>query len=276
MKPVLKSLLVVLFIGAVAASWWYWPQFHAKRFEQFGWDEKAAAAYGQFGDTFGAFTALFTGVAFVAVALTLYLQMREMQDQRHAIEDGRRREREAEREQRTFHMYHQWTLPEMHGLRTDVWEFLRENVRLAEEHDGDAGATDQAAGSLQQVVFIGGYRSSTDRQDRRLYYSLGSISHFMADLGVMLKAGLLDDLLCYRLLGRSMLQWCNLYGRIDFREGEQDQSERSLNENAFHELAVRDVALIMNGFRQLEAEEQRQAEPGAAADPARHIGSGSS
>lgn len=54
--------------------WLAWPRLHAYWYSVSG---GSSAEYGQFGDSFGAFNALFSGLAFVAVAFTIWQSTEE-------------------------------------------------------------------------------------------------------------------------------------------------------------------------------------------------------
>jgi len=85
-----------LFILGTAALpvllWAYWPRLHASWYSRAACDG-CVEKYGQFGDSFGAVNALFTGMAFWAVVVTLLLQQRALAEQAREIEDGKRHQR---------------------------------------------------------------------------------------------------------------------------------------------------------------------------------------
>ena len=74
---VISGLLAVLFVGA----FWYWvprlivPLYYTANIEK----------QGAFGDTYGSVNALFTGLAFAGLIITLILQMKELRLQREEL-----------------------------------------------------------------------------------------------------------------------------------------------------------------------------------------------
>ncbi|RFC50748.1 MAG: hypothetical protein DVB22_001871 [Verrucomicrobia bacterium] len=228
--------------------------------------------WGQFGDFVGGvLNPLIAWVSLIVIALNLRYTVRAILLSVDAVDAARKqaqiaqehftheideqkarmaREIQAAREQRTFQLHQTWISPEMHALRTDVWEFLTTTVRNADQSEpvncpGSASPSEPPSSPNEppseptgqvgaKLVFIGGFRLSHDRSDRRLYYSVGSISHFIADVDAMLKAELLADKVFLHLLGRSLRQWCELYRRLDFRTDENDTSSASIEENSWH------------------------------------------
>ena len=60
---------------------------------------------GQFGDTFGALNALFTGLAFVVVLATLIQQSRQIEETKRDVEDERRLRLKLDLFERRFRVY---------------------------------------------------------------------------------------------------------------------------------------------------------------------------
>jgi hypothetical protein len=242
--------------------------------------------WGQFGDFVGGVLNPFIAwVSMIIIAVTLRYTGKAIQVSAEAVEaardqvnlaqeqfllevneqkNRRSKEKQAEREQRTLQLHQTWISPEMHVLRTEVWEFLSTKVREQYRFTAESNLADSQSFESQRnsdepresdvkadasPVFIGGYRVSPEIDQRRLYYSIGSISHFMADANAMLNASLLDRDLFWNLLGRSLVQWCDLYHRLDFRINERDESNESLNENAWHRDSVQGLSNELNRIK---------------------------
>jgi uncharacterized membrane protein len=183
-------------------------------------------------------------------------------------ENARRNEEtQAQRKQQTFQLYQTWVSPEMQVLRTRIWDFLNTGLyasdcsvlsRNPEVLDGnptiqtsDASSNDDQLNApleineAQRTLFLGSYRTSSFQRERNCYYSVGSISHFIADANAMLNAEILDHQLFNSLLGRSLSQWCELYKRLDFRRHENDRDPSSINENEWHRKAVEGLSTYL-------------------------------
>ena len=181
----------------------------------------------------------------------------------------------------------------MQALRTEVWEFLNTTIWKKDEsvkkvhqatppsselQSGSNGPHAEPTGDLNApCVFIGRFRKSGHIEDRRMYYSVGTISHFMADVHALIELELLDPTLFLNLLGRSLTQWCDLYHRLDFRVASDDTSSISNEENNWHREAVRGLATLLNQYRATVSVAMQfgMPGPGAATDPPSDIGSGS-
>src|SRR5690606_24013 len=74
MRRRFSSLAVLLCFAVPILAWINWPRLHAYWYKVSG---GSTAEYGQFGDSFGAFNALFSGLAFVAVAFTIWRSTEE-------------------------------------------------------------------------------------------------------------------------------------------------------------------------------------------------------
>ena len=116
-NPHVVVLALLLLIG-ISIAWWFWPLLHAMRYSAIGWDVDLASQHGQFGDAFGAFTALFTGIAFVAVSITLYLQMLEMHRQQEEHPESKESQLQSERLELLFSLHQDFNSKEMLDSRT--------------------------------------------------------------------------------------------------------------------------------------------------------------
>lgn len=72
-------LVFILLIVAVYFAWDRWPSLLRDDLATF----KDLDKHGQFGDSFGALNALFTGLAFAGVAFTIYLQLSDASEREH-------------------------------------------------------------------------------------------------------------------------------------------------------------------------------------------------
>jgi hypothetical protein len=210
---------------------------------------KGQDVWGQFGDFLGGvLNPLVAWITLFIVAISLRQTVRAIE---HSLKEVHR-EQQSEKERRTFQVHQVWISAEMQDLRTAVWEFFNDAVRSADEREQTRRALSEAGEPPAKIetipaqgakrpkpVFIGQYRISEEQEERRLYYSLGSISHFMADTVALLDAGMLDQSLCKKLLGRSLKQWYDLYERLDFRVHEKDHSSQSKIEVDLHKNALR-------------------------------------
>lgn len=74
-NPKASTAILVSSIAAVVAVWYLLPKFYTGGFE-------TVSDKGSFGDSFGAVTSLFTGLAFAGLLFTIMLQQREIKLQR--------------------------------------------------------------------------------------------------------------------------------------------------------------------------------------------------
>lgn len=77
-KYIILAFLLVLFLwasSAIVLVYYYFPA-----------SENAWSMRGQFGDMFGAVNALFSGLALTAIAITVYLQYRDLKDQGEVLQ----------------------------------------------------------------------------------------------------------------------------------------------------------------------------------------------
>jgi len=94
-----KKHITILCVSVVLVLWAaYWP---ITRFFFNGDFGKS----GQFGDTFGALNALFTGLAFVVVLATLFQQSRQLEENKQDVKDDRRLRLKLDLYERRFRVY---------------------------------------------------------------------------------------------------------------------------------------------------------------------------
>ena len=89
----------------------------------------------------------------------------------------------------------------------------------------------------------------------------------MGDLATMYHADILDKALFWRLLGRSMTQWCDLYQMLDFRINAHDVSAVSQNEQEWHAEAANALADILHHYQVAADVAQQMNLPG----PGEHV-----
>jgi len=79
--------MLVLF-GITAGLWAFWPLLLAAWYGQwFHYADDSIQRYGQFGDSYGALNAVFTGIGFIFVAATLFQQMSGLELQRKLVHE---------------------------------------------------------------------------------------------------------------------------------------------------------------------------------------------
>ncbi len=77
-SPVASAMILVISLIAVTAVWYYLPNYLAQTVE----GVNSFKTRGQYGDSYGAVNALFTGLAFAGLIFTILLQHREIRLQR--------------------------------------------------------------------------------------------------------------------------------------------------------------------------------------------------
>lgn len=85
-KTLRDPMMYVLIVGAVIFIWYYigvWIDTNVTAGETK--DQLITAARGQFGDKFGAVNALFSGLAFAGIIITLLLQKRDLKETRNVM-----------------------------------------------------------------------------------------------------------------------------------------------------------------------------------------------
>jgi hypothetical protein len=106
----------------------------------------------------------------------------------------------------------------MQNLRTLLWKEVNWELRV-----GDNAMVD--------ISFL----RSGSAQQQTIFYSFGTITHFVHDLNSMMANELVDDKLVLALLGRSLKQWKSLYENIRFHSDSPTHSE--MEEHLWHHSA---------------------------------------
>jgi hypothetical protein len=195
--------------------------------------------WGQFGDLFGGIlnpVLAWLGLLVTVVSLhyaveAIRVSTEAIKQSTHQFEKQKQSEEESSRKQLAVEMHKLWISPEMQTIRTELWAFLKSLEII----------TAQAS-----PVFLGRFRYSDVISERRLYYSLGTITHFLGDLTSMLNAKLVDEATLVALLGRSLDQWVKMYARLDFRCYENDNDPLSETEQMWHKLYVEEFAELLH------------------------------
>lgn len=204
MKWALLGLLFVFLVALPIYVWAGWPARHA---EWFGKsvamnnkdDQDRVAAQGQFGDSFGALNALFSGCAFAAIAITLVLQMIELEQQRKETNAARTAQQQSEYRNNTFRMFEQWSS-----------DYMRRHREVA-----------HPAVYQRCSVVIGS-------EPRDVRSSLDVVCHFFRDLGILFDSRLVDRELASRLFGDDVEHWLPMLNQVNFEDDQRwyDQGAR--------------------------------------------------
>lgn len=195
--------------------------------------------WGQFGDLVGgtlnpilAWSSLFATVFSLRYAvIAIQVSTEAIKQSTEQFKKQERSEAERSKQQQALEMHKLWISPEMQKIRTELWAFLK----------SEECKTAQAA-----PIFIGRFRNSSDINERRLYYSLGTITHFIGDLWSMLNSKLVNEDMLLALLGRSLDQWVTMYARLDFRSHENDDDPTSETEHIWHKQCLDDFAKLLH------------------------------
>jgi hypothetical protein len=197
-------ILVFLLCFAVPISlWWYWPELHSGLYGRASWNEEEVARYGQFADSYGTLNAIFSGCAFVAVAITLVLQMLELEAQRKETQSIRAEQRQAEYRSNVFKMLEMWSS-----------EYMRNHRSTA--HPAVYG----------RVTSVQLRSEPSDVQS-----SIDVVCHFFRDLGILFDSNLIDRELACRLFGDDVEHWLPMLNAVNFEDDQRwydDGARRTL------------------------------------------------
>lgn len=187
-------IVVLLLCFAVPVSlWWYWPELHSSLYGRAGWSGQEVERHGQFGDSYGALNAIFSGCAFVAVAITLVLQMVELETQRRETQSIRAAQQQSEYRSNVFKMLEMWSS-----------DYMRSHRRIA--HSTLYG----------RVTTVQLRSEPSDVQS-----SIDVVCHFFRDLGILFDSNLVDRELACRLFGDDVEHWLPLLNAVNFEDDQQ-------------------------------------------------------
>lgn len=186
--------------------------------------------WGQFGDYVGGvLNPLLTLASVIGLlfslnqsASALRISSKTLQNEIDESKERRKADAETEKKRQTFRLHEAWISAPMQEIRTRVWGRLMELVESAEHRGG--------------VAYIGSEKSR-DAESAQIYYSIGSISHFVADVDALLGAEQIDAKLTEQLLGRSFLQWRDLLKKVRFQMNGFGCTEAEQKEQKWHDAA---------------------------------------
>jgi hypothetical protein len=186
-RAVVIVLLLLCFAGPVVL-WAKWPTLHPRLYNDAAWDETKVDKYGQFGDSYGALNAIFSGCAFVAVAVTLILQMIELEMQRKETHSARNAQQQSEHRSNVFKMFEMWSS-----------DYMRRHRAVA-----------------HPAVYRRGTRVQLPSEPADVRSSVDVVCHFFRDLGILFDSGLVDRELACRLFGDDVEHWLPMLNDVNF------------------------------------------------------------
>ena len=192
---------------------------------------------GQFGDQFGATNALFSGVALLGVALAIWLQVRELDNQRRDIKhqqeqlaqsvDAQRRAEEAlhkrleleeslAERRSTLDLFDDWQSPDTVQARAEAQVFLRSLLGMGGSIPGLSEFEEKLGAGSPFIWEVGRARRTVRPQDIR---GVLEVVRFFRKWAGLVSAGQVDTELAKVLLAEDAREWNNLlFTNLDLPE----------------------------------------------------------
>jgi uncharacterized membrane protein len=231
--PVLGVVLIGSYGCQFSRHWWHWSH--------------SQDTWGQFGDFIGGvLNPVVSWATLIAVAGTLYYTAAALRHTATATRislnqftyevrrqgDESLKERQRQKEERTFRMHQMWIEPGMQAMRREALGILR-----------------KARPATGLTIYMGRYRVSDSSKELEWYDTVRQAWEFLANLHKLLISNMLDGHLASQLFGASLEPWVALNARVDLGEEAGDTTEESLDENSWFQDHVRPLGDFVKTWR---------------------------
>ena len=208
MKRVFPLFGFALISAIPFTIWVNWPFIHSRWFDRLlrqAADADRTAALGQFGDSFGALNALFSGFALGGVAFTLWLQIKQIKQQRKDFDQAIAEQRAEEHRQNCLALWQSWSSGDMFGVRE------RSAIHLGEPPTENCASRPEPR-----------YLESLRRTEPKTFFDIERLLHFLSDVLRFDKAGVIDSALARSLFGPTLQYWARRYSQLSFLSDDAD------------------------------------------------------